>query len=357
MRDLFFCLANYKAGSDVDQAEPETAAQPAAPESKPQKLPSFKKRTREISEEESAKLEAVRRELREKRKEGDAATEGTKEEEIDPQQALRDEIDRQFAKALASGKKKRKRMNEDDLERSMDEELSNLRERMKNAAEEDAIANSNKKPAISKLKMLSEVTSMLNNKLLQDSILDNQLLDTIRLWLEPLPDRSLPALDIQTEMLDVMDNLPIASDHLRESGVGKIVYFYTKSPRVETRVRRKAEQLVARWSRLVIKRSENYRERRHEQREFRQEDIARRPKNFRTEAEEEDIDSRRMHVRIPQAVAADYDIMPQSVVRVDKTKNKPDTSFKRLREKMRSIKTGQKRSTPKVSIQGKDLGV
>ncbi|KAG0181879.1 Transcription factor iws1 [Apophysomyces sp. BC1034] len=304
-------------------------------------------------------MEAVRRELREKRKgvDGGDIIEGAVEEEIDPQQAIRDEIDREFAKALASGKKKRKRLNEDDLERSMDEELSSLRERMKNAAEVDAIANSNKKPAIAKLKMLNEVTNMLNNKVLQDSILDNQLLDTIRLWLEPLPDRSLPGLDIQTEMLDVMDNLPIASDHLRESGVGKIVYFYTKSPRVETRVRRKAEQLVARWSRLVIKRSENYRERRHEQREYRQEDMARQPKKFRPEPAEEEADPRRMHVRIPQAVSADYDIVPQSVVRIDKTKAKPDTSFKRLKDKMRSIKTGQKRSTPKVSIQGKDLGV
>lgn len=98
-------------------------------------------------------------------------------------------------------------------------------------------------------------------------------METIRKWLEPLNDRSLPSMDIQGEMLDVLDKLPIAGDHLRESGVGKIVYFYTKCPRVEPTMKRKADQLVAKWSRLVIKRSENYKERRHAVQEFRHEDM------------------------------------------------------------------------------------
>ncbi|KAI8377608.1 uncharacterized protein BYT42DRAFT_350360 [Radiomyces spectabilis] len=331
----------------------DTAAHTAAP-----KLPSFKKRTRNISKEESDRLEELKRELREKKQNGGRdVEEPEEEEEVDPQQALRDEIDREFAKALASGKKKRKKVDEEDLERSMDEELSNLREQMKIAAEEDAIANGKRKPAVAKLKLLQEVVGMLTNKHWQDSILDNQLLDAIRLWLEPLPDRSLPSLDIQTEMLDILDKLPIASDHLRESGVGKIVYFYTKSPRIETPVKRKADQLVAKWSRLVIKRSENYRERRHELREYRQEDAGYRRKKFRSQQAPDEEDEKRMHVRIPQAVAADYDIVPQSTVRIDKVKAKNDSTFRRLKNTMRSMKTGPKRTTPKVSIEGKGMGI
>ncbi|KAI7870053.1 hypothetical protein BDF14DRAFT_1874092 [Spinellus fusiger] len=323
-----------------------------------QKLPSFKKRNRDVSTEESIRLEQVRKELREQK----MALE--KEEDVDPQQALRDEIDQHFARALASGKKKRKRVDEDDLERSMDEELATMREEMKRAAEDDTLANTQRRPAVSKLKMLTKVTGILTNKHLQDSILDNQLLESIRLWLEPLPDRSLPSLDIQTEMLDILDKLPIGSDHLRESGVGKIVYFYTKSPRIEMRIRRKADQLVAKWSRLVIKRSENYRERRHELREYRQEDRqviqslkeSHPRKRYRPEPIEEEGDEKRLHVRIPQAVAADYDIAPQSTVHVDKTKSKPDnSSFRRLKNTMRAMKTGPKRTTPKVSIEGKNL--
>lgn len=112
-----------------------------------------------------------------------------------------------------------------------------------------------------------------DSKHLQDLILDNGLLDAIRVWLEPLPDRSLPSLDIQVAMLDILDRLPISGEHLRESGVGKIVYFYTKCSRVEQHIKRKADQLVAKWSRLVIKRSENYKERRHAVQELRHEDM------------------------------------------------------------------------------------
>lgn len=75
--------------------------------------------------------------------------------------ALRDEIDREFAKALKGGKKKRKKQDGEDLESSMDEELSNLRERMRNASEEDSIANGERRAATAKLKMLGEVTTML----------------------------------------------------------------------------------------------------------------------------------------------------------------------------------------------------
>jgi hypothetical protein len=43
----------------------------------------------------------------------------------------------------------------------MDDELSNLRERMKNAAEEDANSNNERRAATAKLKMLGEATTML----------------------------------------------------------------------------------------------------------------------------------------------------------------------------------------------------
>lgn len=39
---------------------------------------------------------------------------------------------------------------------------------------------------------------------LHEQFLENQILEAIKLWLEPLPDGSLPSLDIQTEMLDIL---------------------------------------------------------------------------------------------------------------------------------------------------------
>lgn len=74
---------------------------------------------------------------------------------------MRDEIDREFAKALMGGKKKRKKQDGEDLENTMDDELSILRQRMTNAADEDLQSNDDRKAATAKLKMLSEVTTML----------------------------------------------------------------------------------------------------------------------------------------------------------------------------------------------------
>ncbi|KAI9473557.1 MAG: hypothetical protein EXX96DRAFT_578440 [Benjaminiella poitrasii] len=327
--------------------------------SRPMKLPSFKKKHREMDEAENARLEEARREIRELKNASNRTDDVDEEDDgpIDPQQALRDEIDRQFEKALRGGKKRRKRQDGESLENNIDEELAHLRERMRQAADEDAIANGERRPAISKLKLLGEVTTMLTNKHLQDAVLDNGLLETIRLWLEPLPDRSLPSLDIQSGMMDILDKLPISGDHLRESGVGKIVYFYTKSPRMEPTMKRKADQLVGKWSRLVIKRSENYRERRPVIQEYKRDETYYQRKKVRRDSEEMEEDRPdRPFVHVPQAVAANYDIAPQSTVKIDKSRSaRPDNTFRRLNNTMRSIKTGPKRTTPKVSIEGKGM--
>lgn len=76
--------------------------------------------------------------------------------------ALRDEIDRQFAKALQGGKKKRKKQQDgEDLETSIDDDLVFLRDSMREAAKLDSDANEEKKAAMNKLKMLSDVKRIL----------------------------------------------------------------------------------------------------------------------------------------------------------------------------------------------------
>ncbi|KAI7885193.1 hypothetical protein K492DRAFT_172517 [Lichtheimia hyalospora FSU 10163] len=318
------------------------------------KLPSFKKQSR--TDQDDADIERIREEIRAKKQQREGSDDEGQEPEEDEEpknpphvQAALDEFDRQIAMLTASGRRKKKKVDEVDLERSMDEEVSQLRDRMKMAVDEDIMANNDRKPALAKIKMLNEVVSLMTHKRAQDAILDNQLLDMVRLWLEPLPDRSLPSLDIQNELLDALDKLPIVGDHLRESGVGKIVYFYQKSPRVDARVKRRAEQLVAKWSRLVIKRTANYRERLHERQRYSREEMLSRRKKFKPEPTEESnssLGAPRMHVNIPRAVAPDYDVIPESTVTAaPRSKHSKDASSrKRLTNTMRSLKgTGQRR--------------
>lgn len=96
--------------------------------------------------------------------------------------ALRDEIDREFAKALQSGKKKRKKQQDgEDLETSIDDDLILLRERMKDAAKQDADANEEKRAATNKINMLTEVTTILTKYAVKKNHKSERLLSNILL--------------------------------------------------------------------------------------------------------------------------------------------------------------------------------
>jgi transcription factor SPN1 len=92
--------------------------------------------------------------------------------------------------------------------------------------------------------------------------MDNNLLEGVRRWLEPLPDRSLPALDIQREFFSLLRRMDfIDTNVLKESRLGRVVLFYTKCKRVTSDISRQANYLVSAWSRPIIKRSASYRDR------------------------------------------------------------------------------------------------
>jgi transcription factor SPN1 len=54
--------------------------------------------------------------------------------------------------------------------------------------------------------------------------------------------------------------MSIDTESLRESGLGKIVLFYTKCKRVVEPVQRIAAELVDKWTRPILKRSSDYRD-------------------------------------------------------------------------------------------------
>lgn len=179
----------------------------------------------------------------------------------DPEELRKWELDRKIDAAIAP-MKKRKKKDEDDLIASMDDEIVQLAERMRLAAQADAEANADKRIATAKLKLLPEVQKILRSHALYDSILDNNMLVSMKHWLEPLPDKSLPALNIQKTMFDALQALPIKTEHLRESGVGKIVLFYKKSKKPEDFIKVQANTLVSEWSRPIIRKSASHKTKR-----------------------------------------------------------------------------------------------
>lgn len=151
--------------------------------------------------------------------------------------------------------RKKKQQDEEDLEMLNDEAVASLRKDMLRAAEEDFEQNNLGRPAVYKLKMLPRVVELMQKTALAETIVEGGLLEAVRAWLEPLPDRSLPALNIQRPLFNLLRTLSIELSALKSSGLGKVVYFYTKCKRVDPQIKRVADQLVADWMRPILRRS------------------------------------------------------------------------------------------------------
>jgi transcription factor SPN1 len=160
--------------------------------------------------------------------------------------------------ALKGPKKKKRKKNDHDLERMDDETVENLRLAMLEAAKCDTESIEAGQPATHKLAMVEEVRDLLNRQNLLSVAVDCGILKGIRRWLEPLPNKSLPAYNVQKLMFEILAKLKPDIVHLTESGIGKIVMFYTKDARPERHIKREAEKLVRDWSRPILGRSDDY---------------------------------------------------------------------------------------------------
>lgn len=151
-----------------------------------------------------------------------------------------------------------------------DAEIEDMRKRMTHAAQMDAINRQEGKPAMHKLKLLPEVIMLLNRNQYINSLVDPEinLLEAVRFFLEPLDDGSMPAYNIQRDLLTALTKLPIQKDALIASGIGKVMVFYTKSRRTERRIKNMAEKLLAEWTRPILQRNDDYSKRVYQQVDF-----------------------------------------------------------------------------------------
>lgn len=152
----------------------------------------------------------------------------------------------------------------------MDEQIADLKVAMERACEADNSAREAGQPAVHKLKLLPQVKDFLNRNNVQHAILDpdTNFLQHVKFFLEPLNDGSLPAYNIQREIFQALIRLPIEKEVLLSSGIGKVVYFYTRSKKPEPGIKRMAERLLGDWSRPILKRTDDYKKRHIETREF-----------------------------------------------------------------------------------------
>ncbi|KAI4211950.1 MAG: hypothetical protein LQ351_005290 [Letrouitia transgressa] len=217
-----------------------------------------KRKTKSFAEGGTSRRERVR---------ARRATPEIDDETLDPEERRRRALDRAMDAALKNPSRRRRRADGIDINSMADEEIISLRNRMAEAAERDVEARQQvpPKPAMYKLRLLPEVTALLNRngREIESAIVDpeNNLLESVRFFLEPLSDGSLPAYNIQRELFAALAKLPIDKESLISSGIGKVVLFYTKSKKPEPSIRRQAERLLGEWTRPILKRSDDYRKR------------------------------------------------------------------------------------------------
>ncbi|KAL4945810.1 hypothetical protein BDV06DRAFT_3287 [Aspergillus oleicola] len=193
------------------------------------------------------------------------------DETLDPATRRRRALDRAMDEAVKKPTKRRARKQDGiDLEQMADAEIEDMRKRMTHAAKMDAINRREGRPAMHKLKMLPEVVSLLNRNQYVNSLVDPEinLLEAVKFFLEPLDDGSLPAYNIQRDLMTALGKLPINKETLIASGIGKVVVFYTRSKRPEPGIKRMAERLLAEWTRPILQRSDDYSKRVYQEADF-----------------------------------------------------------------------------------------
>lgn len=285
---------------------------------------------------------------------------------MDPQQRKRFELEERMSAAIKSTNKRRRKADEDDLERMQDDKIDYLKDQMIKAANSDVEKNSQGQIATEKLKLLREVTDILARADLAIPILDNNLLEAVRLWLEPLPDASMPAYQIQKELIHALETLPIKTDHLVASGIGKVLVFYQRSKRTEPLLKKIVDRLIGDWTRPILNKSDSYKDRTVQFHEYNRNKftnkLSRGVKRKEAKTLYEENAERRKRAAIPSTRTTAYKIAPQVdkslLMRQQARHASNDERFKRINLKLTSMSVKRKAAKKGgPSIEGRDLAM
>ncbi len=169
------------------------------------------------------------------------------------------------------GKKKAKYAGalDDDAKRSV---VRAVLKAMRDAAAQDYSDRSAGKPAVAKLKLLSQVHAAIANTQLHEFLLDGTirgydtsdgasltLLAVFREWLRPLPGADIPSLQVREAVYAALSKLPLTLDHLREARLGPLLLALSQHPKETPEHRATLAAMVERFSRQIFHKSASYR--------------------------------------------------------------------------------------------------
>ncbi|CAL9028776.1 unnamed protein product [Prunus brigantina] len=263
--------------------------------------------------------------------------------------------------------------------------VENVMAELEVTAEEDAEFNRQGKPAINKLKKLPLLTEVLSKKQLQQEFLDHGVLTLLKNWLEPLPDGSLPNINIRAAILKILTDFPIdleqydRREQLKKSGLGKVIMFLSKSEEETTSNRKLAKELVDKWSRPIFNKSTRFEDMRNiddDRVPFRRPPV-KKPVNNGTGMESRDGDldldefsrerksgqsSSRQHASRPEATPMDFVVRPQSKIDPDEIRARAKQAIQdqrrmKMNRKLQQLKAPKKKQlqATKLSVEGRGM--
>ncbi|XP_043695773.1 protein IWS1 homolog 1 [Telopea speciosissima] len=300
----------------------------------------------------------------------------------DAPQAEEGEEDNEI-KQLFKGGKKKKKSEKTPAEIAL--LVEHLMAELEVTAEEDAELNRQSKPAINKLKKLPLLTEVLSKKQLQQEFLDHGVLTLLKNWLEPLPDGSLPNINIRSAILKILTDFPIdleqydRREQLKKSGLGKVIMFLSRSDEETTSNRKLAKDLVDKWSRPIFNKSTRYEDMRNyddERTPFRRPSM-KKPvtKAAGMDSRDDDLDlgefsqgpksgqsSDRQHASRPEALPMDFLVRPQSKIDPDEIRARAkqvvqDQRRLKMNKKLQQLKAPKKKQlqATKLSVEGRGM--
>ncbi|XP_055829953.1 protein IWS1 homolog 1-like [Solanum dulcamara] len=286
-------------------------------------------------------------------------------------------------KQLFKGGKKKKKTEKSAAEIAL--LVENVMAELEVVAEEDAELNRHSKPAINKLKKLPLLIDVLSKKQLQQEFLDHGVLTLLRTWLEPLPDGSLPNINIRAAILKILTDYPIDLEQydrremLKKSGLGKVIMFLSKSDEETTSNRKLAKDLVDKWSRPIFNKSTRFEDMRNldDERAAQYRRPMKKPMNKASgmESRDDDLDlagfsqgqksgqsSGRQLTSRPEAMSMDFVVRPQSKIDPEEVRARAramvqDQRRMKMNKKLQQLKAPKKKKlqATKLSVEGRGM--
>ncbi|CAG9325000.1 unnamed protein product [Blepharisma stoltei] len=155
----------------------------------------------------------------------------------------------EIIQSIINSKSKRRRTVILDAE---DEQIiDNMIKEMEKAANDDIEANLKGLPALYKLKILNKVAKFLKVAKYHMLFLSMNGAFVLGKWLARLPDGSFPSTPLKLSLLESIQDIPIETEHLRNSELGRNIMIIYHNPNETQTVKRLSKFLIEKWSRMI----------------------------------------------------------------------------------------------------------